>query len=112
MSHTRNAASAPTGQKLVRHRRLEQIAVRRQHALDAAYHRNPERFVAGPPVAARPPQRVMLNPLDAAPPTVATLLETPDDQVATLWPAAAVSDIPIISLPGATMTPEHGLDAT
>lgn len=91
---------------------VERIAERRQEALDAAYRQHPERFVGGPPVATRPPQRVMLNPLDAAPPTVAVVLETPDDQLATLWPTRAVSDIPIINLPGAAMTSEHAVIAT
>lgn len=82
---------------------VERVAEHRQQALDKAYSRNPERFVAGPPIAARPPQRVVLNPLDAAPPTVEVILATPDDQLATLWPAAAVSSIPVINLPGAPM---------
>ena len=79
---------------------VEAVAARRQHALDEAYHRHPERFVAGPPTVRRPPARVMLNPLDAAPPTVEAVLSTPDDQLAELWPAAASSDSPIIHLPG------------
>jgi hypothetical protein len=80
--------------------------------MDAAFRQHPERFVAGPPVAARPPQRVMLNPLDAAPPTVAAVLEAPDDQLATLWPTRVVSDISIINLPGAAMASEHAGIAT
>lgn len=91
---------------------VERIAERRQEALDAAYRQHPERFVAGPPVAARPPQRVLLNPLDAAPPTVAAVLETPDDQLGTLWPTRVASDIPIINLPGAAIPSEHAVIAT
>jgi putative transposase len=79
----------------------ERVAVSRQQALDAAYQRTPARFVAGPPKAARPPQRVMLNPLDAAPPTVETILGTPDDTLANLWPAA-LSGMPVINLPAAS----------
>jgi hypothetical protein len=79
---------------------------------DQAYRRNPERFVAGPPIAARPPQRVLVNPLDAAPPTLETVLETPDDQLAALWPAAAVSSIPVINLPGAPTNHEQLANAT
>ena len=54
----------------------------------------------------------MLNPLDAAPPTIEAVLETPDDQLATLWPPRDVSDIPIINLPGAAMPSEHAGIAT
>jgi len=79
---------------------VEELVVVRQQALDAAYRRAPERFVAGPPEAARPPQRVLLNPLDAAPPTLGTVLSTPADALAGLWPAAK-SGLPVIHLPGA-----------
>jgi uncharacterized protein YceK len=51
----------------------------------------------------------MLNPLDAAPPTVAAVLETPDDQLATLWSERVVSDIPIINLPGASVLDQRQL---
>jgi putative transposase len=78
----------------------ERIVLSRQQALDAAYLRSPARFVAGPPKAARPPQRVMLNPLDAAPPTVEAILAAPPDNLNDLWPAA-VSGVPVIHLPGA-----------
>jgi hypothetical protein len=54
----------------------------------------------------------MLNPLDAAPPTVAAVLEAPDDQLARLWSEGVVSDIPIINLPGASVPPEHAVNAT
>lgn len=85
------------------HGEVERVAQRRQQALDDAYCSHPERFVAGPPVAARPPQRVLLNPLDAAP-TVEALLATPDEQLATLWPVAVSSAIPVINLPGVTQS--------
>ena len=81
---------------------VERIAERRQRALDEAFARTPERFVAGRPVVALPPDRVMLNPLDSAPPTVHAVLEATDDSLDTLWPAPApASDIPLINLPGA-----------
>ena len=80
---------------------VEGIAIRRQHALDEAFERHPQRFVGGRPIAARPPQRVMINPLDAAPPTVDTILSTPDDELAELWPAPVTDDVPVINLPGA-----------
>jgi putative transposase len=93
------------------HGEVERIAQRRQEALDEAYRRHPERFVKGPPRAARPPKRVLLNPLDAAP-TAETLLDTPDDQLASLWPLAASNAIPIINLPGATQTCSQVENAT
>jgi putative transposase len=43
--------------------RVEEVAVRRQVALDAAYTAHPERFPNGPPVARRPPVSVAINPL-------------------------------------------------
>ena len=79
---------------------VEAIAARRQQALDDAYLRHPERFVAGPPFVRRPPERVMINPLGAAPPTLDLVLRTPDEQLAGLWPAPVSSDIPVIHLPG------------
>jgi putative transposase len=90
---------------------VERVAKRRQEALDQAYRRNPERFVSGPPVAKRPPARVLLNPLDAAP-TVAALLDTPDEHIATLWPVATSNAMPIINLPGTPTTPSQLANAT
>lgn len=46
--------------------RVEAIAKQRQAALDAAYATNPHRFVNGPPVARRPPEKVAINPLPNA----------------------------------------------
>ena len=43
--------------------RVEQIATRRQAALDNAFAAHPERFPNGPPVARRPPEAVHINPL-------------------------------------------------
>jgi transposase InsO family protein len=62
--------------------RVEEVAGRRQVALDAAYAAHPERFPNGPPVARRPPTSVAINPLavaggiheDAAP-TGATIVD-------------------------------------
>ena len=42
--------------------RVEQVREVRQGALDAAYARNPERFVRKPPVAPKPPSAVWINP--------------------------------------------------
>jgi putative transposase len=41
--------------------RVEQVAERRQRALDAAFAAHPERFVKGRPVVRRPPQEVCIN---------------------------------------------------
>lgn len=43
--------------------RVEEIAARRQVALDAAYAEHPERFPNGPPLVRRPPTSVAINPL-------------------------------------------------
>jgi putative transposase len=91
---------------------VERVAARRQEALDAAYLRNPQRFVHGPPVVARPPSRVLLNPADAAPPTVQRVLDATSSQLETLWPAAAVSGVPIINLPGAAASQNEIVNAS
>ena len=46
----------------VHYGRVEQVRQSRQAALDAAYHRHPNRFVRKPPQAALPPQVVWINP--------------------------------------------------
>jgi len=46
----------------VHYGRVEQVRQSRQAALDAAYHRHPNRFVRKPPHAALPPQVVWINP--------------------------------------------------
>jgi putative transposase len=43
--------------------RVEEVAARRQAALDHAYAEHPERFPNGPPVVRRPPDSVAINPL-------------------------------------------------
>jgi transposase InsO family protein len=43
--------------------RVEEVAARRQAALDGAYAAHPARFPNGPPVARRPPEAVHINPL-------------------------------------------------
>jgi putative transposase len=43
--------------------RVEEVAARRQAALDDAYAEHPERFPNGPPVVRRPPASVAINPL-------------------------------------------------
>jgi putative transposase len=91
---------------------VESIVERRQDALNDAYDRTPQRFVAGPPVAARPPQRVMLNPLDAAPPMAAVVLETPAEKLKTLWRDDVSSDVTVINLPGARARVNEMTNAT
>jgi putative transposase len=84
--------------------RVDDIAARRQVALDTAYASHPERFPNGPPVARRPPTSVAINPLsvddgarEASAPTQigATLVD--DDAAATR--AAAASAITTASPP-------------
>lgn len=48
--------------------RVDDIAARRQVALDAAYAAHPERFPNGRPIARRPPESVAINPLSAVAP--------------------------------------------
>lgn len=43
--------------------RVEEVAKRRQAALDEAFAAHPERFPNGPPLAKRPPAAVHINPL-------------------------------------------------
>lgn len=43
--------------------RVEEVAARRQTALDEAFAVHPERFPNGPPVVKRPPAAVQINPL-------------------------------------------------
>ena len=50
---------------------------RRQTALEAHHARHPERYVNGPPKAARPPDIVCINPIDGAPETAQALLARP-----------------------------------
>jgi len=47
--------------------RVEEVAARRQGALDAAYKEHPERFPNGPPVVRRPPDAVHINPIRPVP---------------------------------------------
>jgi len=70
--------------------RVEEVAARRQAALDNAYAQHPERFPNGPPIVRRPPTSVAINPLSvdagachapAPPPTSATLLATASEPV-------------------------------
>jgi putative transposase len=94
------------------HGHVERVAVRRQEALDAAYQRTPERFVNGPPVVARPPARVLLNPQDAAPPTGEAVLAARAQDVEALWPAAANGCVPIINVPGAAVSQTEAVNAS
>jgi putative transposase len=86
----------------VYHGRVEEVARRREDALAQAYALHPERFVAGSPHVARPPSRVLINPADEQPlVTAERLIQTPDEELATLCPTAPPgSGMPIIDLPG------------
>lgn len=55
--------------------RVDEVWTVRQATLDAHYAAYPERYVNGPPQAARPPSVVAINPLDAAP--ASELMATP-----------------------------------
>ena len=78
-----------------------ELAAVRQQALDAAYATHRERFVSGPPKVALPPTQVLINPADAAPPSLEQLLATPNNDVDGLWPTKNNKRVPCINLPGA-----------
>jgi putative transposase len=82
--------------------RVEAIALRREEALALAYGEHPERFVAGPPRVARPPARVLINPVENQT-TGEELLNVPDDALVAFFasPSPAYA-VPVIHLPGAT----------
>ena len=67
------------------HHRIEELIALRQAGLDAAYAQHPERFVHGPPKAARPPAVVAINPLELQMPlsTASQLLEQNPQLIAT-----------------------------
>jgi putative transposase len=56
------------------HGQVDAVHAIRQKALDAHYAAHPERYPKGPPKAHRPPGKVTINPLDAAPQTAEKLL--------------------------------------
>ncbi|MEM6962565.1 MAG: IS3 family transposase [Myxococcota bacterium] len=80
--------------------RVEEVASIRQKALTAAYQRHPERFINGAPCVPRPPKRVLLNPLDAAP-SGDVILRTPHDEIDNLWPPGQSPKASVIHVPGA-----------
>jgi putative transposase len=83
--------------------RVEEVAARRQAALDHAYAQHSERFPNGPPIVRRPPTSVAINPLsvddDARDPatttttTAATLQATPSE------PALTSGAVPLLPRP-------------
>jgi putative transposase len=85
--------------------RVEEVAARRQVALDDAYAEHPERFPNGPPVVRRPPASVAINPLSLDGPEVTVSSHTPATlQATTPTPIAAplVSTRPRPPRPGPT----------
>jgi putative transposase len=79
--------------------RVDDVAARRQVALDAAHAAHPERFPNGPPVVRRPPTSVAINPLpddDSAPDAAAPahIGATVDDHPETIA-AAAIRATPL-----------------
>ena len=66
------------------HGRVEDIAARRQLALDVAYATHPERFLNGAPVVRRPPAKVQINPV-----TFSDKPGTKDEERASATPASA-----------------------
>jgi putative transposase len=56
------------------HGKVDAVQAIRQKALDEHYAAHPERYPKGPPKAHRPPAKVTINPLDAAPQTAEKVL--------------------------------------
>jgi putative transposase len=79
--------------------RVEEVATRRQIALDAAYGAHPERFPNGPPVVRRPPTSVAINPLpvgeEPTPPlTGVNVLDDAPEPVAAITPTGRLRQPP------------------
>jgi transposase InsO family protein len=57
---------------------VEEVAMRRQAALDKAFAANPERFPNGRPFARRPPEAVHINPLPSGDPAAGSVSAAPE----------------------------------
>lgn len=64
--------------------RVEDVAARRQVALDEAHAAHPERFPNGPPIVRRPPDSVAINPL-------------PVDAACDVMPALLVASLEVVA---------------
>jgi putative transposase len=82
--------------------RVEVVARARQEALTRAYQMHPERFVGGPPRVKLPAARVCINPSDGEQPSAQRVLDTPDEQLATLWPTAPSAPL-VLNVPDMPM---------
>lgn len=95
------------------HGRVHDIAAQRHHAMRRVYEQHPERFINGPPRVPRPPERVTLNPLDAAPlPSAERVLQTPDDRLLDLWPQPRTASLPVVNVAGTNDPSVQPQDAT
>ncbi len=91
--------------------RVDAVLATRQTALLQAYAEHPERFVNGPPKAARPPDRVLLNP-PAELITADRVLSARAEELSALWPTTPpTSTTPVINLPGVLPRPSGGAPA-
>ena len=73
--------------------RVEEVAGRRQVALDEAHAAHPERFPNGPPVVRRPPDSVAINPLH-------------EDATCDVMPALPVASFEVVASPTASAAPD------
>ena len=88
--------------------RVDTVLATRQAALLEAYAQHPERFVNGPPTAARPPEQVLLNPPQELV-TAARVLSARAEELSALWPTTPLtSTTPVINLPGVTLRSSGG----
>ena len=90
--------------------RVDELAGRRQRALDRVFEAHPERFVRGRPITHRPPAVVSIDPI-APEPLVLTaeqFLEAGDEELESRAPLPSPSSTPYMSLPG--VQPLLGVD--
>jgi putative transposase len=81
--------------------RVDDIAARRQVALDAAYAAHPERFPNGPPVVRRPPTSVAINPLSVDDAAREAAAPTPADPALDAAAPETIAAAPISTKPPA-----------
>jgi putative transposase len=79
--------------------RVEEVAARRQVALDHAYAQHPERFPNGPPIVRRPPTSVAINPLSVEDNTHETSAPSPSSPTQQPTASESVHAVCVTALP-------------
>ena len=81
---------------------VEQVARRREAAIQEAYRKHPERFVSGAPKIPRPPKTVRINPLDAAPLSAEAVLSMDEEELSGSETSSPLPTMtPAVNTPGA-----------